>query len=101
MDLADRLYTRNRWKPVDAYTVQTTVTGRVSYVPVPSGSVGDLAGLLTLDLPATVRAGQTFRVVLHQVVDSPAARPHPPLTANQPRVEAGTKAARQLRPPPS
>jgi hypothetical protein len=90
MDLADRLYARNRWKPVDAYTVQTTVTGRVSYVPVPPGSLSDLAGLLTLDLPATVRAGQTFRVVLHQVVDSPAARPRPPVTVNQPRNVART-----------
>lgn len=90
MDLADRLYARNRWKPVDAYTVQTTVTGRVSYVPVPPASLSDLAGLLTLDLPATVRAGQTFRVVLHQVVDSPAARPRPPVTTNQPRDVART-----------
>ncbi len=93
LDLADRLYTRNRWKAVDAYTVQTTVTGRVSYVPVPSGSLNDLAGLLTLDLPATVRAGQTFRVVLHQIVDSPAARPRPSVTGNQPRVAARTTAA--------
>jgi hypothetical protein len=84
MDLADRLYTRNRWKPVDAYTVQTTVTGRVSYVPVPSGSLNDLAGLLTLDIPATVRAGQIFRVVLHQVVDSPAARPRPAINVTRP-----------------
>ena len=93
MDLADRRYTRNRWKAVDAYTVQTTVTGRVSYVPVPSGSISDLAGLLTLDLPATVRVGQAFRVVLHQVVDSPAARPRLSVTGNQPRVAARTKAA--------
>jgi hypothetical protein len=93
MGLADRLYTRNRWKPVDAYTVQTTVTGRVSYCPVPSGGLNDLAGLLTLDLPATVRAGQIFRVVLHQVVDSPAARPRPPITVNRPSGLERTPAA--------
>jgi hypothetical protein len=89
--LADRLYTRNRWKAIDGYTVQTTVTGEVSYVPVPSGSPSDLAGLLTLDLPtAAVRAGQTFRVVLHQVIDSPAPRPRPPVP--QPGVAARTTA---------
>lgn len=89
--LADRLYTRNRWKPVDAYTVQTTVTGGVSYLPVPSGSLSDLAGLLTLDLPSTVRAGQKLRVVLHQITDSPALRPRPPVPA--PQTGARTTAA--------
>ena len=83
IQLADRLFTRNRWKAADAYTVETTVTGAVSYLPVSSGSPADLAGLLTLDLPANVRAGQTFRVVLHQIIDSPAPRPRPPVTPPQ------------------
>jgi hypothetical protein len=83
IELADRAYTRNRWTAVDSYTVATTVTGAVSYVPVPSGSLNDLAGLLTLDLPATVRAGQIFRVVLHQIIDSPAPRPRPPVPTTQ------------------
>jgi len=83
IQLADRRYTRNRWKAVDAYTLETAVTGAVSYLPVPSGSPADLAVLLTLDLPATVRAGQTFRVVLHQIIDSPAPRPRPLFTAPQ------------------
>ena len=68
--------------------MQTTVTGRVSYVPVPSGGPTDLAGLLSLDLPKHVRAGEIFRVVLHQVVDSPTARPRPPVTVNVPAVAA-------------
>jgi hypothetical protein len=91
--LADRLYTRNRWTAVDDHTVSTTVTGRVSYVPVPSGSPSDLAGLVTLDLPATVRAGQTFRVILHQIIDSPAPRPRPPVPVPQARVAARAAAA--------
>jgi hypothetical protein len=77
MQLADRLYTRNRLKAIDGHSVQMEVTGRVSYVPIPSGGIGDLAGLLTLDLPSHVLKGQTFRVVLHQVIDAPAARPLP------------------------
>ncbi|HEX8112196.1 MAG TPA: LodA/GoxA family CTQ-dependent oxidase, partial [Kofleriaceae bacterium] len=40
--LADRLYTRNRLTAVDVHSVQIEVTGGVSYVPVPSGGVGDL-----------------------------------------------------------
>ena len=76
MRTADRLYTRNRLKAVDANSIQLEVTGGVSYIPVPTGS-RDLAGLLTLDLPHTVRKGQVFRVVLHQVIDAPPARPRP------------------------
>jgi hypothetical protein len=75
MRLADRLYSRNRLTAADANSVQMEITGGVSYVPVPTGGIGDLAGLLTLDLPSTVRKGQTFRVVLHQVIDTPPTRP--------------------------
>ncbi len=74
MRLADRHYTRNRLTVADANSVQIKVTGGVSYVPVPAGA-GDLAGLLTLDLPSTVHKGQLFRVALHQVIDAPPVRP--------------------------
>ncbi len=77
MRLADRLYTRNRLRVLDPNSLQVEVSGAVSYVPVPTGGVGELAGLMTLDLPASVKEGQVFRVVVHQVVDSPSARPRP------------------------
>lgn len=77
IQLADRLYSRHTLKAVDANSVRMEVIGRVTYVPVPSGGIGDLAGLLTLDLPSTVRKGQTFRVVIHQVIDTPAAHQRP------------------------
>lgn len=73
-------------KAVDPHSVQMSVNGQVTYVPVPSGGIGDLAGLLTLDLPSSVRKGQTFRVVLHQVIDAPAARPRPPVTVPAPAI---------------
>jgi hypothetical protein len=71
MRLADRLYSRNRLTVADANTVRMELAGGVSYVPIPAGGIGDLAGLLTLDLPPTVRAGEVFRIVVHQVVDTP------------------------------
>jgi hypothetical protein len=74
MRLADRLYSRNTLTATEANSVQLEVTGGVSYVPVPSGGQ-DLAGLLTLDLPPTVRKGQRFRVVVRQVIDAPTPRP--------------------------
>ena len=85
--LGDRLYSLNRLKAADPHTVQMTVTGGVTYVPVPSGGIGDLAGLLTLNLPSDVRKGQTFRVVMHQVIDSPAARPKPPVIVQGPGIQ--------------
>ena len=91
MRLADRIYTRNTLKLADPYTVQMHVTGEVTYVPVPSGGSGDLAGLLTLDLPSGIRAGQTFRVVLHQVIDSPAARPVGRAPQGRPPTVAGER----------
>ncbi len=76
--LADRLYSFHDLKAVDAGTVKLTVKGAVSYVPVPTGS-SDLAGLFTLDLPSHVRKGQTYRIVVRQVIDAPALlAPRPP-----------------------
>ena len=97
MRLADRLYTRNRLKALDASTIQMEVSGGVSYVPVPAGG-GDLAGLLTLDLPHSVRKGQLFRVVLHQVIDTPPSRPQFNPPPPPPRIEdagAGLSVAEQ------
>jgi hypothetical protein len=56
--------------------VEATPRGRLAWTPrqprppIPSVGVGDLAGLLTLDLPPRVRRGQLFRIVVHQVVDA-------------------------------
>jgi hypothetical protein len=109
--LADRLYTRNRLEAVDEHSVQVEVTGRVSYVPVPAGGIGDLAGLLTLDLPPNVKRGQRFRVVMHQVIDAPPLRPRPVVTdvprdhglraAHEAIVVEGNQAAVDRRPRPS
>lgn len=100
MQLADRLYPRNRLTLVDSSSVQVEVTGGVSYVPVPAGGIGDLAGLLTLDLPATVRKGQLFRVVLHQVIDTPPQRPSvspPPVLEAEPAAVAPGREPRPAR----
>ena len=78
IDLADRLYSRHALKLVDAHSIELPVIGGVTYVPIPAGAAQDLAGLLTVDLPSTVRAGQVFRIVIHQVVDGLGARPRLP-----------------------
>jgi hypothetical protein len=93
--LADHLYSRHSLTLADPHTIRAEVRGGVTYLPIPSGTVGDLAGLLTVDLPATVRRDQTFRVVLHQVVDGPAARPRPLLS--RPGVLAAQRERRSAR----
>ena len=49
-------------------------------------------------MPATVRAGQTFRVILHQIIDSPAPRPRPPVPVPQAHVAARAAAIVERRP---
>jgi hypothetical protein len=103
MALADRLYSHNRLTLADTSSVQIQVTGGVSYVPIPTGGHGDLAGLLTLDLPSTVRRGQLFRVVIHQVIDTPPARPHVTVPPPPPAALATppSKRATEQRPIPA
>ena len=43
-------------------------------MPVPQG-VSLVAGLLTVDLPATVRKGQVFKIVVRQVTTGPVSAP--------------------------
>jgi hypothetical protein len=90
--LADRLYSRHSLTLADPHSIATRVTGGVTYVPVPSGTVGDLAGLLTVDLPANVREGQTFHVIVRQVIDGLQARPRPPVPQLTARAAAGRSA---------
>jgi hypothetical protein len=91
--LADRLYSRHSLTLADPHSIATRVTGGVTYVPIPSGTVGDLAGLLTLDLPANVREGQTFRVIVRQVIDGLSTRPRPPAPQLAPRAASRRSAA--------
>lgn len=74
LDLAARNFNLQSLERVDDHTIRCQ-TGGVTYVPIPSGGAVDLAGLITLDLPADIRKGQTFRIVLKQVMDTPAPRP--------------------------
>lgn len=52
-------------KKVDAHTIECTVTD-VSYIPVPSSHIKPYAGLITLELPQTVKDGQVFNIDVQQ-----------------------------------
>ncbi len=91
LDLAGRYFNLQTLEKVDDHTLQCKTAG-VTYVPIPAGGPVDLAGLITIDLPSTVRQGETFRIVLRQVMDRPA-----PLRQNHPPVVL--EAAPQRRAP--
>jgi hypothetical protein len=65
--LTNVLYTSNPFQAADAHTITWTVTSGLSFVPVPFGAEPKLAGLLTIDLPPGVRAGQEFHVVVRRI----------------------------------
>jgi Zinc carboxypeptidase len=50
---------------IDAHTISCLVGG-ISYIPLPGRNQRPIAGLMTLQLPLSVRAGQQFRVDVQQ-----------------------------------
>jgi hypothetical protein len=67
LQLASRLYPTNLLSAADAHTIQCKVTSGVTYIPIPPGANQNLAGLLTVELPATVRAGNEFDVLIRRI----------------------------------
>src|ERR1700689_1466636 len=68
LDLARQLYGGGRITQVDAHTVRPAAVG-LTYLPVPAGSDGNYAGLLTLELPAGSPAGARYQAVVRQLSD--------------------------------
>ena len=73
LDLAGRSFNLQPLERVDDHTLRCKTAG-VTYVPLPQG-VTTLAGLLTVDLPRTVRKGQVFKIVVRQVTTAPVQPP--------------------------
>jgi hypothetical protein len=78
---ASRLYPTHRLSRIDAATIGC-LTGGVTYIPLPEGS-GDganFAGLMQISLPAGIRRGQLYQVVVRQLTNAfgEAAPPPPP-----------------------
>lgn len=65
--LADEWYSFHALRAADTNTIRCAVTNGVTYVPIPPGTEDSYAGLLTIDLPTTVVAGQEFDVVVRRV----------------------------------
>jgi hypothetical protein len=74
LDMANRMYTRHGLSSSDKNTLTCKARG-ITYVPVPPGVGSNYAGLLTVNLPATVTRGQEFRVITRQITNISAERP--------------------------
>src|ERR1019366_4355682 len=76
LDWAISLYGSTRFKAVDDHTLQCNAEG-VSYLPVPpgKGTNYNYVGLLNLDLPAGVKKGQVFKLVVRQVTNAAGSLP--------------------------
>ena len=69
LELADELYFTHMLRKQDAHTIACR-TGSVTYVPIAPGGGQNFAGLLTVDLPSTVRAGQQFSIVVKRITSA-------------------------------
>jgi hypothetical protein len=67
--LAGRMYTSRHLTRADDHTLQCK-TGGITYVPIPVGRNSNHAGLLTVDLPSSLRPGHVGDIVVRQVTNA-------------------------------
>ena len=67
LTLASATQGAHRLSAADPHTLRCDVTGGVTYVPIPAKATENFAGLLTVDLPTTVHAGEQFEIVVRRL----------------------------------
>ena len=70
LNLARQSYKAVRLERIDAHTLRF-LPGDVTYVPLPMGRKDDIAALMTLELPDSIKYGEAFQVVMRQVSGLP------------------------------
>lgn len=99
LEVASRLYGVHQLTMMDPETVGCEVDGRLTYIPIPTEAPDDLAGLLTLDMPAGVKYGQEFDVVVRRIStrrgEREDRRPAPAKRRAEPMAMAAKKAAKR------
>jgi hypothetical protein len=97
LQLAGRLYPTNTLSVADAHTIRCEVVSPLTYIPIPFGSGGSFAGLLTVDLPASVRVGNEFDIVVRRIATKQAGKPTPPNNPPQPKLGAAPAVSRDVK----
>lgn len=84
--VANARYPAQRLFKVDEHTIGLDANG-VSFVPIPTGSAL-AAGLLTIDLPASIRRGDQYTITVRQLTEATSTvnqpPPPPPVPESQP-----------------
>jgi len=86
LTLARAMYTSHRLTAVDAHTIACPAEG-TTFVPVPKGE-GRYAGLLSVNVPAGVRRGDTYDIVVRQITDAADFATAPPPVTSGPQLQA-------------
>jgi Galactose oxidase, central domain len=69
---AESMYVSHRLAMTDPHTITCPAGGGLTYVPVAQGQAKNFAGLLSVHLPAGIRKGQQFQVVVRQITGASA-----------------------------
>jgi hypothetical protein len=77
LKLAVKVYRSHTLIRIDAHTLQCE-TGGITYIPIPQSEGANYVGMMSVDLPETVKKGQVFTIVVRQVTS--AVRGHTTLT---------------------
>jgi len=97
LQLAAELYSSHMLSAADAHTIECKVVSPVTYVPIPPGTGGSFAGLITVDLPHGISLGNEFNIVARritttQIAPPPPPPPPPPTQRSRPRAALATEA---------
>jgi hypothetical protein len=92
---AGKIYTTHNLKAVDSHTIEVNAGG-TTYIPIPKGGTVNLAGLLSIQLPAGVRKGDKYEVFVRQITSDDYKSPSIP----QIREQSGKAQAIVVGPPP-
>jgi hypothetical protein len=77
LSMAGRMYTKHGLVRADDHTLQCPARG-ITYIPIPPGANINYAGLFSIELPANVRRGRVFGVVVRQVTEAAARKQRRP-----------------------
>ncbi len=66
LELANKRYNLHNLSLTDNFTLQCKADS-ITYLPIPVGADINFAGLLTVDLPPTVKKGQRYNVIVRQI----------------------------------
>ena len=67
IQLAMKHHSAQTFTKEDSHTIQCEVRGGVTYLPIPTGSGENFAGLFTLDLSSGIRVGQQFQIIVRRI----------------------------------